>query len=91
MDSPAAAQKARFKTGSPFKQRAKPKLKAATVEKRPVEWGERAHMIFNWLSSAHQNRATNEEVLDWFRDCGFEQMKVSAIPVGITGTKRVRP
>ena len=61
------------------------------VEKRPIEWGERAHMIFNWLSSAHQNRATNEEVLGWFRECGFEQMKVSDIPVGITGTKRVPP
>jgi ubiquinone/menaquinone biosynthesis C-methylase UbiE/uncharacterized protein YbaR (Trm112 family) len=61
------------------------------VEKRPIERSERAHMIFNWLSSAYQNRTTNEEVLGWFRDCGFEQMKVSDIPVGITGTKCVLP
>ncbi len=57
------------------------------VEKRPIEWNERAHMIFNWLSSAFQNRATNEEVLGWFRDCGFDRMKLSDIPVGITGTR----
>jgi len=60
------------------------------IEKRTIDWSERAHMIFNWLSSEHQNRASNEEVLGWFRDCGFEQMKVSDIPVGITGMKRGR-
>ncbi len=59
------------------------------IERRPIDWSERAHMIFNWLSSEHQNRASGEEVLSWFRECGFEQMNVSGIPVGITGTKRV--
>jgi SAM-dependent methyltransferase len=61
------------------------------VEQRPIEWNERAHMIFNWLSSAHQNRATNEEAVGWFREYGFEQMKLSDIPVGITGTKCMLP
>ena len=61
------------------------------VKKRPIGWNDRAHMIFNWLSSAYQNRSTNEEVLGWFGDCGFEQMRVSDIPVGITGTKGVFP
>ena len=57
------------------------------IKKRPIEWSERAHMIFNWLSSEHQNRASNEEVSGWFRGQGFEELRVSDIPVGVTGTK----
>lgn len=59
------------------------------VERRDIEWGERAHMIFNWLSSPYQNSSTNQEMEACFRDLGFNEVRASAIPVGITGKKFV--
>jgi len=57
------------------------------LEKRDIEWNERAHMIFNWLSSEFQNRATVSEVNDWFDELDFGSMRISRIPVGMTGFK----
>ena len=57
------------------------------VERRNIDWDERAHMIFNWLSSEFQNRATNEEAAGWFENLGFEKIRLSITPVGITGIK----
>ncbi|MBN1105168.1 MAG: methyltransferase domain-containing protein [Deltaproteobacteria bacterium] len=54
---------------------------------RPIEPEDRAHMIFNWLSSEYQNRADTQEVAAWLRDLGFTEVRVSKIPVGITATK----
>jgi len=57
------------------------------VKKRKIDWNERAHMIFNWLSSEFQNRTTNEEAADWFIDLGYHDIKFSDLPVGIIGIK----
>lgn len=57
------------------------------VDRRPVEWKERAHMIFNWLSSEYLNRASNETMEAWFREFGFGRVRLSVLPVGITGEK----
>lgn len=55
------------------------------VKKRNIDWNERAHMIFNWLSSEFQNRASVIEVTNWFEGLGFDHLRLSSIPVGITG------
>jgi SAM-dependent methyltransferase len=59
------------------------------MQRRSIEWGERAHMIFNWLSSPYQNSSTNREMEACFRDLEFNEVRVSTIPVGITGKKSV--
>ncbi len=53
--------------------------------RRDIDWDERAHMIFNWLSSEFQNRASNREVEGWFKELGFNNIRFSDTPVGITG------
>jgi len=58
------------------------------IKLRKIDWNERAHMIFNWLSSEHQNSATNEEAEKWFSDMGYTDITLSEIPVGITGIKK---
>ena len=58
------------------------------VRKRTIDWNERAHMIFNWFASEYQNRASNEEAAEWFEAIGFENLRISDIPVGITGIKK---
>lgn len=58
------------------------------VKQRKIDWNESAHMIFNWLSSEFQNKATNEEVSQWFVDLGYHDIRVSELPVGITGIRR---
>ena len=55
--------------------------------RRDIDWDERAHMIFNWLSSEFQNRASNREVEGWFKGLGFENIRFSNTPVGLTGVK----
>lgn len=60
------------------------------VTRRPIDWNERAHMIFNWFSSEFQNRASSSEVSEWFRNSGFDDIRISRLPVGITGIKRFR-
>jgi len=55
---------------------------------RYISWNERAHMIFNWFASEFQNRATNKEASGWFEKLGFNELRLSDIPVGITGTKK---
>lgn len=57
------------------------------IERRKIDWNERAHMIFNWLSSEFQNRASNKEIAAWIRDIGFNDLRFSDIPVGITGIR----
>jgi hypothetical protein len=57
------------------------------LKRRPIQWEERAHMIFNWLSSEHLNTASDQEMRDWFLDLGFDRIRVSEVPVGITGGK----
>lgn len=57
------------------------------IERRDIDWNERAHMIFNWFSSEFQNRATNGEVAGWFKKLGFDKIRLSITPVGITGIK----
>lgn len=57
------------------------------LESRYIDWNERAHMIFNWLSSEFQNRVSNREVKGWFKELGFDNIRLSSIPVGITGIK----
>lgn len=57
------------------------------LRKRRIECNERAHMIFNWLSSPYQNRATNREAEAWFRELGFEGIRLSDTPIGITGVR----
>ena len=58
------------------------------MKSRPVAWNERAHMIFNWFASEFQNRASNEEMASRFRALNFNQLRLSKVPVGITGFKR---
>ena len=53
--------------------------------RRDIDWDERAHMIFNWLSSEFQNRASNREVEGWFKELGFNNIRFSDTPVGIIG------
>jgi len=55
------------------------------LTRRDIDWDERAHMIFNWLSSEFQNRASNREVEAWFEELGFNNIRLSDTPVGITG------
>jgi ubiquinone/menaquinone biosynthesis C-methylase UbiE/uncharacterized protein YbaR (Trm112 family) len=57
------------------------------VEERDIDRDERAHMIFNWISSEFQNRVSNGEVETWFRELGFNKIRLSDTPVGITGIK----
>jgi ubiquinone/menaquinone biosynthesis C-methylase UbiE len=57
------------------------------LTRRRIEWRESAHMIFNWLSSEHQNRASNETMEKWFRELGFDRIRLSELPVGITGDR----
>jgi ubiquinone/menaquinone biosynthesis C-methylase UbiE len=57
------------------------------LERRDIHWNERAHMIFNWLSSEFQNRVSNEEIEGCFKDLGFNNIRLSDRPVGITGFK----
>lgn len=57
------------------------------LKRREIDWNERAHMIFNWLSSEFQNRASTKEVTAWFEELGFKHMKRSSIAVGVTGSK----
>jgi len=54
---------------------------------RNIDWNESAHMIFNWLSSEFQNRTSNREAEGWFKELGFDDIRLSSTPVGITGTK----
>ena len=58
------------------------------VKQRKIDWDESAHMIFNWLSSEFQNKTTDEEAVEWFTDLGFSDIRLSDIPVGITGIKK---
>lgn len=58
------------------------------LRQRHIEWKERAHMILNWLSSEHQNRASKSTMKEWFRELGFVELGLSSIPVGITGRKK---
>jgi hypothetical protein len=57
------------------------------LKRRYIDWNERAHMIFNWLSSEFQNRASDTEVEGWFKGLGFENIRFSNTPVGLTGVK----
>jgi ubiquinone/menaquinone biosynthesis C-methylase UbiE len=57
------------------------------LERRPIEWKERAHMIFNWLSSEHLNTSSDREMTRWFTDLGFDGLELSEIPVGVRGSK----
>ena len=57
------------------------------LKRRHIDWNERAHMIFNWLSSEFQNRASDTEVEGWFKDLGFNKIRFSDTPVGLTGVK----
>jgi SAM-dependent methyltransferase/uncharacterized protein YbaR (Trm112 family) len=59
------------------------------LQRRRIEWKERAHMIFNWLSSEHLNTASGREMAEWFAHIGFEGIRLSEVPVGITGRKTV--
>ena len=61
--------------------------KLSATESRYIDWNERAHMIFNWLSAEFQNSASNKEAVAWFNDAGFSHIRLSRIPVGITGIK----
>jgi ubiquinone/menaquinone biosynthesis C-methylase UbiE/uncharacterized protein YbaR (Trm112 family) len=57
------------------------------LKRRNIDWNESAHMIFNWLSSEFQNRASNREAEGWFRELDFDNIRMSSTPVGITGIK----
>ncbi|UCH00618.1 MAG: class I SAM-dependent methyltransferase, partial [Deltaproteobacteria bacterium] len=57
------------------------------LKRRYIDWNERAHMVFNWLSSEFQNRASNREVEGWFKDLGFNKIRFSDTLVGLTGVK----
>lgn len=59
------------------------------LARRRIQWRESAHMIFNWLSSEHLNRASNETMEQWFRELGLRRIRLSSLPVGITGEKLV--
>ncbi len=61
--------------------------KLSATESRYIDWNERAHMIFNWLSSEFQNRASNKEAVAWINETGFNRIRLSQTPVGITGIK----
>lgn len=62
--------------------------KLSGTKGRYIGWNERAHMIFNWLASEFQNKASNKEVVGWFKKLGFNEIRLSDIPVGITGIKK---
>ena len=57
------------------------------LKRRTIDWNESAHMIFNWLSSEFQNRTSNREAEGWFKELGFDNIRISSTPVGITGIK----
>jgi len=57
------------------------------LKSRNIDWNESAHMIFNWLSSEFQNRTSNREAEGWFKELGFDNIRISSTPVGITGIK----
>lgn len=57
------------------------------LKRRPIQWNDRAHMIFNWLSSEHLNTASDLQMSRWLVDLGFDSLRSSEIPVGITGRK----
>jgi ubiquinone/menaquinone biosynthesis C-methylase UbiE/uncharacterized protein YbaR (Trm112 family) len=59
--------------------------KMSRVEERPISWKDRWHMIFNWLASDHQNFHPAEEVVSWFKEEGFSEIRLSPLPVGIFG------
>ncbi|MEW6668817.1 MAG: methyltransferase domain-containing protein [Thermodesulfobacteriota bacterium] len=57
------------------------------LPRRQIDWGERAHMIFNWLSSPYQNSATGRELELWLTRVGFQAVRSGSIPLGITAVK----
>ncbi|PKN29544.1 MAG: hypothetical protein CVU64_07625 [Deltaproteobacteria bacterium HGW-Deltaproteobacteria-21] len=57
------------------------------LKRRPIAWNERAHMIFNWLSSDHLNTSSDLQMSQWLVDLGFDSLRISEVPVGITGRK----
>lgn len=59
--------------------------KMSRVEERPISWSDRWHMIFNWLASEHQNFHAAEEVVSWFQEEGFSEIRLSPLPVGVFG------
>lgn len=58
------------------------------IPTRHIDWSERAHMIFNWLSSPYQNSATGTELGGWLGSLGFQRIRSGSIPLGITAVKR---
>lgn len=62
-----------------------PAWKASRVQSRRVRWRDRGHMIFNWLSADYQNFHSTEEVVSWYREEGFGDIRTSPIPVGVFG------
>jgi len=62
--------------------------KMSGTKGRYIGWNERAHMIFNWFASEFQSRAYNKEAVGWFEKLEFNELRLSDIPVGITGTKK---
>jgi SAM-dependent methyltransferase len=50
-------------------------------------WGERAQMIYDWLSPWHQSYHDPEEVCDWLEENGFGAIRRSRIPSGASGRK----
>lgn len=62
-----------------------PAWKISGVKERRIPWRDRGHMIFNWLASDYQNFHSTEEVVSWYREEGFADIRSSPLPVGVFG------
>jgi SAM-dependent methyltransferase/uncharacterized protein YbaR (Trm112 family) len=58
------------------------------VKRRRIEWKERAHMIFNWLSAEQLNTSSERQMREWLAELGFDRITLSDLPVGIMGRKK---
>ena len=50
-------------------------------------WSWRVLDTFDWYSPQYQSRHTYPEVFDWFREAGFEDLRLFPTPVSVTGRR----
>jgi SAM-dependent methyltransferase len=54
------------------------------------EWRVRLCDTFDWLAPPYQWKHTTQEVLEWFREAGLEEVRPLETPVSATGCKGAR-
>lgn len=50
-------------------------------------WHENMQSIYDWLSPKYQFHYSPEELIAWFRECGFTHLSSAPVPTGVLGTK----